>query len=147
MAASKKLRRAIPLVVLAVAVASYAGFLRYKASLPYEWSGTVEARTIEVGSRTGGRVKEVRAKEGDDAVAGQALVLLESGDLEAQKLMAEAQAHQAEAALEKLEAGARPEEVAQARARAVGARAALQMSKSGARSEVIEAARARDAHD
>jgi HlyD family secretion protein len=138
-----KARRFLPLLVIAAAVAAYWGFTRYEASLPYEWSGTVEARTIEVGSRAGGRVKEVLAKEGDRVIAGQPLLLLEHGDLDAQRLMAEAQLQQAQAVLEKLEHGARPEEIQQARARAAGALAALQMSRTGARSESIDAARAR----
>lgn len=136
-------RRFLPLVVLAVGIAAYVGFTRYKAALPYEWSGTVEARTIEVGSRVGGRVKDVLVKEGDRVKEGQPLLLLETGDLEAQRLMADAQVRQAEAALAKLENGARPEEIAQAKARAAGAYAALEMSRTGARREEMEAARAR----
>lgn len=136
-------RRFLPLVVLVVGIALYLGFTRYKASLPYEWSGTVEARTIEVGSRVGGRVKQVLVREGDRVTEGQPLVLLAPGDLEAQRLVADAQLRQAEAALTKLENGARPEEIAQARARAAGAYAALEMSRTGARREDLEAGRAR----
>lgn len=138
-----KARRFLPLVVIALLSTAYWAFTRYEASRPYQWSGTVEARTIEVGSRTGGRVKEVLAKEGDRVSAGQPLVVLEPGDLEAQRLMADAQLRQAEATMQKLEHGARPEEIQQARARAAGAIAALQMSRTGARSEALDAARAR----
>lgn len=138
-----KARRFIPLAVVVTAIAGYWGFTRWEASRPYEWSGTVEARTIEVGSRTGGRVKEVLVKEGDRVEANQALLVLEPGDLEAQRLMAEAQLRQAEATLAKVEHGARPEEIQQARARAAGAYAALQMSRTGPRAEMIAAAKAR----
>jgi multidrug resistance efflux pump len=136
-------KRFLPLVVIAVGLLAYAGFSRYRASLPYEWSGTVEARTIEVGSRVGGRVKEVLVREGDRVKEGQPLVVLGPGDLDAQRLMADAQLRQAEAALAKLENGARPEEIAQAKARAAGAYAALQMSRTGARREDVDAARSR----
>ncbi|MGH7280900.1 MAG: biotin/lipoyl-binding protein [Polyangiaceae bacterium] len=81
-------RRFVPLFVLAALGVAYAGYNFYQRTRPYEWSGTVEARTITVGSRTGGRVKEVLVKEGDEVKAGQPLVTLEPGDLDAQRLMA-----------------------------------------------------------
>jgi multidrug resistance efflux pump len=108
-----------------------------------ECSGTVEARVMKVGSRIGGRVKEIQAKEGDVVVQGQPLVVLEPGDLEAQKLVAEGQLEQAQAALDKLEKGARPEEIEQAKARAASASAAFQQARTGARTEEVSAARSR----
>jgi multidrug resistance efflux pump len=108
-----------------------------------ECSGTVEARVMKVGSRVGGRVKEVVAREGEIVKEGQPLVVLETGDLEAQKLMAQGQVDQAQAALDKLEKGARPEEIEQAKARALQATAGLQEARAGARSEEIAGARAR----
>ncbi|HTJ82917.1 MAG TPA: HlyD family efflux transporter periplasmic adaptor subunit, partial [Polyangiaceae bacterium] len=94
-------------------------------------------------SRAGGRVKEVLAHEGDHVEAGQPLVVLETGDLEAQRLMASAQLEQAQAALEKLRAGARPEEIEAAKARAESAAAGLAEAQHGARPEEIKAAQAR----
>ena len=48
---------------LGVAVAGWYGWHRYRlAHAPYEWSGTVEARTISLGSRAGGRVQQVLVK-------------------------------------------------------------------------------------
>jgi HlyD family secretion protein len=139
----KSARRFLPLLVLAVAVGAYAGFRAYQASRPYEWSGTVEARTISVGSRGGGRVKEVLVREGDRVAAGQPLVTLETGDLGAQRLQAQAQLEQAQANLEKLEKGSRPEEIEEARAKAQTAMAAFEEAKHGARSEEIQGAHAR----
>jgi HlyD family secretion protein len=139
----KGARRLMPLVVIAVAVAAYLGFRAYQSTRPYEWSGTVEARTISVGSRTGGRVKEVLVHEGDRVAAGQDLLSLEPGDLEAQRLQAQAQLEQAQANLEKLEKGSRPEEIEQARAKAQTAVAAFEEAKHGARSEEIQGANAR----
>lgn len=126
-----------------VLLLSYLGYRVYVARQPYEWSGTVEARTISVGSRTGGRVKEVLVREGDRVASGQPLLVFEPGDLLAQKLAAEGQLLQAKANLEKLERGARPEEIQEAKARAAGATAALQESRAGARREQISAAEAR----
>jgi multidrug resistance efflux pump len=139
----KGVRRFIPVVVVTAALATYGGYRAYLASRPYEWSGTVEARTMSVGSRTGGRVKEVLVHEGDRVDVAQPLLVLEPGDLEAQRLEARAQLEQAEANYEKLEKGARPEEIDQARAKAQTAAAAFEEAKHGARSEAIQGARAR----
>ena len=139
----KSARRLVPLIVVAVLVLAYLGFRAYQSTRPYEWSGTVEARTISVGSRTGGRVKDVLVHEGDRVAAGQELLTLEPGDLEAQRLQAQAQLEQSQANLEKLESGSRPEEIEQARAKAQTAVAAFEEAKHGARSEEIQGANAR----
>ncbi len=133
----------LPVMLAALAALLYGGYRMYLAHRPYEWSGTVEARTISVGSRAGGRVKEVVVREGDRVVAGQKLLVLEAGDLEAQLLQAQGQLDQAQANLEKLEKGARPEEIEQARARATTATAAFEQTRTGARSEEIAGAQAR----
>lgn len=135
--------RLVPLAVLAGCAIVYGGYRLWSARQPFEWSGTVEARTISVGSRAGGRVKAVLVREGQAVTAGQPLVELEPGDLFAQRLQAEGQLAQAQANLEKLEKGARPEELAAARARAVSASAQLQETRTGARPEQILAAQAR----
>ena len=132
-----------PIVLIALAATVFVGYRRWNAMRPFEWSGTVEARTIDVGSRAGGRVKEVLAHEGDHVEAGQVLLVLEPGDLEAQHLMAEAQLEQVEAALDKLKSGARPEEIEQAKARAGTAAASLAEAEHGARAEEIAGAKAR----
>ena len=136
-------RRFVPLFVLAALGVAYGAYNLYQRSRPYEWSGTVEARTITVGSRAGGRVKEVLVKEGDEVKAGQPLVTLEAGDLDAQRLMAAGALAEAQATLDKLVKGARPEEIEAAKARAATAGAALSESQAGARSEQIAGAKAR----
>jgi multidrug resistance efflux pump len=143
MSETPKKRLPLPVFLVAGGLIAYGGFRLYQWRQPYEWSGTVEARTIDVGSRVGGRVKQVLAHEGDRVQAGQVLLVLEPGDLEAQKLAAEGQLLQAQATLDKLEKGARPEEIAQAKARAMSAEAALEQSKTGARREQIAAMAAR----
>ena len=126
-----------------VLLLAYGGYRLYLARQPYEWSGTVEARTISVGSRAGGRVKEILVKEGERVAAGQSLLVFEPGDLLAQKLGAEGQLVQAKANLEKLERGSRPQEIQEAQAKAASASAALRQSRAGARREQIAQARAR----
>jgi multidrug resistance efflux pump len=137
------MRRIVPVVLLVVIAAAYFGYKRYLAHRPFEWAGTIEARDVTVGSRAGGRIKQVLVREGDRVQAGQPLVVLEPGDLEAQRAMAAAQLDQAQATYDKLQAGARPEEIAQANARATQASAALAETRKGARTEEIAAAEAR----
>lgn len=118
------LKHAKLLVVAVFGGIAYGGHSLYVYRQPYEWSGTVETQTVSVGSRTGGRVKDVLVHEGDEVKAGTVIVLLETGDLEARKIQAEADVEAAEAALDKLSNGARPEELAQAAARVASMRAA-----------------------
>jgi multidrug resistance efflux pump len=136
-------RRLVPVALVLAAALLYTGYRVYQWRRPYEWSGTVEARDIQVGSRVGGRVKEVLVREGERVKAGQPLVVLEPGDLEAQRMIAEGQLRQAQANLDKLRRGARPEEIAAAQARAATAGAALKQTQTGARREQIDAAAAR----
>src|ERR1700727_1810857 len=98
------------LIVAALLGLTYGGYRIYLERKPYEWSGTVEARTISVGSRAGGRIKEVLVREGDRVVAGQPLITLEPGEFPAQLIQAQAQVVEWQANLEKLQKGARPEE-------------------------------------
>jgi len=141
--ASQVARRLPLLVGLGVLAAALVGWQWWQGTRPFEWSGTVEARTIAVGSRVGGRVLAIRAKEGDRVAEGQPLVELEAGDLPAQRLMAKGQLDAAKASLEKLKRGSRPEEIEQARAHAQTAAAALEETRVGPRPEQIAAAKAR----
>ncbi len=136
-------RRFLPLVLLLLGGVAYGGYRMYTASKPYEWSGTVEARVVSVGSRVGGRVKELKVREGDMVHTGDVLLVLESGDLQAQRLIAAGQLAQAQATLEKLQKGARPEEIEQAQARAQTATSAYEETRTGPRREQIAAASSR----
>jgi multidrug resistance efflux pump len=135
--------RFIPLVLVLGGLGYYAVHRYQLAHAPFNWSGTVESRTISLGSRAGGRVQKVLVEEGDTVTPGQALVVLEPGDWPAQLEQADAQVAQAQATLDKLKAGARPEEIAEAKARAASAQAALQETAAGSRSEEVNAAQAR----
>ena len=135
--------RFIPLAAILALVLGYGAYRLWAAHQPFEWSGTVEARTIAVGSRAGGRVKAVLVREGDHVKAGQPLLELEAADLPAQKLQAQGALEQAQATLEKLVKGARPEEIEQAKARAETATAQLAQTRTGARREQILGAQAR----
>ncbi len=129
-------RRIIVIAILAVAgAAAFAGIRVYQhhlASLPLEWSGTVEAWTMDIGSRVGGRVKDVLVREGDQVKASQPLIALEPGDLEAQRLQAQGQVEEAEANQAKVASGgssSRRQEILAAQARLQGAEVAIEKAK------------------
>ncbi len=130
-----KKRIAIVAVIVAVvaSLAAYMGAFGKPAELLS--SGTVEARNIRVGSKVGGRITEVKVREGDAVEAGQVLVAFDE-----QELLAALE--QARANAEKMERGFRTEEIAQARAAAAQARANYDELKRGYRAEQVEQARA-----
>ncbi|MFM8393689.1 MAG: biotin/lipoyl-binding protein, partial [Acidobacteriota bacterium] len=93
-----------------------------KSHLPFTdqeklvFSGTIEQQEVRVGSKSGGRIREVLVGEGDLVEAGQTLVRFETAELEALLAQAEARVEQQTVRLERLERGARVEEKSQARA-------------------------------
>jgi multidrug resistance efflux pump len=126
-------RKSVVVLALVVAIAAYVVYRVRASRAPFEWSGTVEADTMDVGSRVGGRVQEIEAREGDVVSAGQPLVVLEKGDLPAQRLIAVGQLEQAQAALARVFSRtvptARRAEIAQARARVEAEEATLEKAK------------------
>lgn len=134
-------RIAIIIGALAVAIALY---YIVPALLPHPvvGSGTVEARDIHVGSKVGGRIAKVLAREGDRVEAGQVLITFEDKDLEAQLDQARARLEQAKANYEKMAHGYQPEERAEARAAALSARASYDEMRNGFRHEEVAQARA-----
>ena len=134
-----------PLVMLALAGATYGGYqlyLAWVARQPLEIGGTVEVRSVQAASRTGGRVREVLVREGDRVHAGQPLVVLDRAELEARRSEAHAAVEMAQAQLDRATNGPRATEVAASRARVSTAQAALNAMTRGARREDIARARA-----
>jgi HlyD family secretion protein len=127
-----------PLLILALGASAYGAYLYRARHMPYEWTGTVEAKTVQVGSRTGGRVKEIHVREGDEVKAGQLLVTLEPHDLLAQRSAAEAELAVTEATLAKLQHGARREEIEEARAKLAAQAAAVSQAQLRAAHESAE---------
>jgi HlyD family secretion protein len=103
-------------------------------------SGVIEADDIHVGSRLGGRVLKVVAREGETVKAGEPLVLLEPYALNASLAEAEANLRQMEAKYALLNAGYRAEEVEQAEAAAKQAQAELDHVISAPRRQVLDQA-------
>jgi len=140
-------RRALPKALLPLAVllggfAANRGYHAWLAHEPLEIGGMVEVRTIQVASRSGGRVVEVRVREGDRVKKGQELLTLERAELEAKRDEARAAMDLAQAQLDRETNGPRVSEVDAFHARVSAAQAQLDELARGARREDVEHARA-----
>ena len=107
-----------------------------------DYSGTLETREIQIGSKVGGRVTEVGVEEGQVVKAGTTLVRFECDELEAQRSQAEAVREQAQADLDRMVRGNRPEEIEQAAATARAMEAAYESARNGPRRQEIDQAQA-----
>lgn len=107
-----------------------------------DYSGTVETREIQIGSKVGGRVIQVPVEEGQIMKAGTTLVRFECDELKAQRTQAEAAQAQAQADLDRMVRGNRPEEIEQAQATAKASEAAYESARNGPRKHEIEQAQA-----
>jgi multidrug resistance efflux pump len=108
----------------------------------FDYSGTVETREIQIGSKIGGRVTAVPVEEGQIVKSGTTLVRFECDELKAQRAQAEASLEQTQADLDKMQRGNRPEEIAQAEATAHAQQAALEAARNGPRRQEIDQAQA-----
>lgn len=127
-------------VVIVAALVLLHPWSRGTAALAY--SGTVETREIQVGSKVGGRVTAVGAEEGRSVKAGATLVEFDVEELKAERAQAQAQVEQAQADYARLQRGYRPEEKAQTTATAAEQGAALEAAKNGPRPQELAQAKA-----
>ncbi len=105
-------RKILPLLLLAAA-AGFAGwwfFFRPAPSSQPVLSGSIEARTVQVGSLVGGRVQTVHVDEGATVAAGQPLVTLEPDLLDLQIAEQRTQIESLTATLARTRIGPRTEE-------------------------------------
>jgi multidrug resistance efflux pump len=107
-----------------------------------EYSGTIETREIQIGSKIGGRVTDVFVEEGQLVKAGAVLVRFECDELKAQRAQAAAQVVQSQADLDHMLRGNRPEEIAEAEAVASAQEAAFEAAQNGPRKQEIDQAQA-----
>ena len=138
-----KIKLAVGIVVVVAVVAVlvlWHPWSRGPAQLIY--SGTVETREIQVGSKVGGRVTAVGVEEGQSVKAGAMLVQFDVDELKAERAQAQAQVEQAQADYARLQRGYRPEEKVQSAATAAAEGAALESAKNGPRSQEIAQAKA-----
>jgi multidrug resistance efflux pump len=139
------MKRKVILAIAALAVLILAGWLIHSCTNPknsYVYSGTIETREIQIGSKIGGRVTDVLVEEGQAVKAGSILVRFEFDDLKAQRAQAQAQLEQTQADYHRLQRGYRPEEITQAQATAQEQRAMLDAAQNGPRSQELQQAQA-----
>lgn len=86
-------------------------------------SGQVEATEVQTAAQVGGRLLDLRVKEGDRVRAGDVIAKLDVADAELALTRARADRDQADASLRLLQAGARPEDIRQAEAQVATAQA------------------------
>jgi HlyD family secretion protein len=111
------LKKIILAAVLLAAVAAALLYVReQRKPKPLVLAGTLEARTVNVGSLVGGRVTRVHVDEGQPVVAGQELVTLETDTIDRQIAEQQAAIAAARAELAKAVAGPRAAEIRQAEA-------------------------------
>jgi HlyD family secretion protein len=106
----------LAVVVLAAATAALLYMREQRKPKPLVLAGTLEARTVNVGSLVGGRVTRVHVDEGDILSAGQVLVTLETETVDRQIDEQQAAIGVARANLAKALAGPRDEEIRKAAA-------------------------------
>ena len=129
------------LIAVAAILAALAYVLAHR-STPLAYSGTIETREINIGSKIGGRVTAVNVEEGQQVPANAALVTFDAPELQAQLAQAQATVLQAQADDNRLQHGNRPQEIAQADAALHENAALLQEALNGPRPQDIRQARA-----
>lgn len=143
MAARMNRRRiliAVSVVATLIAVWIVIAWLQHRAASAY--SGTVETREIQIGSKIGGRVLAVPVEEGQRVPSGSLLVRFECDELKAQRAQAAAAVNESQADLDRMIRGNRPEEIQQAEATAHAEAAAFEEAKNGPRTEELHQAQA-----
>jgi len=88
-------------------------------------SGQVETTDVQVAANVGGRLIELRVKEGDRVNPGDLIARLDTADAQLARARAQAERDQAAAQWRLLQAGARPEDVRQAEAQTATAQSEL----------------------
>ncbi len=116
MNSKQRIRIAIPVVVVAGAVAWLIFGWPAAASDDLTASGTLEAVEADLGFQIPGRIELITVREGDEVVGGTELARLDRSELTARRAAAVAQLTASRAVLTELQAGARAEEIAQGRA-------------------------------
>jgi HlyD family secretion protein len=117
-------RKRVMIAILLVLAAAGAVFWALRSSRREKsivLSGSIEARDVEVGSLTGGRIARVFVEEGSQVAAGQPIVEFETNLVDLQIQQEHARVAQAEANLVKALRGPRSEEIASTKAQAENA--------------------------
>ena len=114
----------IALIALAVAVAAAAWWMLRPGGLPEGFAranGRIEATEIDISPKIAGRIREIRAHEGDFVTAGDILVVMDTDTLQAQRTEAEANAQRALSSIDTANSKVRQAEADRAAAAALTA--------------------------
>ncbi|MCL7404740.1 MULTISPECIES: HlyD family efflux transporter periplasmic adaptor subunit [Paracoccaceae] len=106
--------RKISIILVFAVLAAFLGYAGWKvllepSDLPPEGfargNGRIEADLVDISTRLAGRVSEITVREGDLVQPGNVLAVMDTTELEAQKMRAEAAVASAEAAVAVAQAG------------------------------------------
>ncbi|APO85633.1 HlyD family secretion protein [Marivivens sp. JLT3646] len=106
--------RKISIILVFAVLAAFLGYAGWKvllepSDLPPEGfargNGRIEADLVDISTRLAGRVSEITVREGDLVQPGNVLTVMDTTELEAQKMRAEAAVASAEAAVAVAQAG------------------------------------------
>jgi len=116
-AVAARVKKILPILLVILAATAGAIYM-IRARQPRELvlSGSLEARTVNIGSLVGGRISRVMVDEGTAVVTGQLLATIETETIDRQVDEQKAAIETARAQLTKGLAGSRPEEIAKAAA-------------------------------
>lgn len=84
------------------------------AAMPYQITGTVEVKQVDVNIKVPGRVSQILVNEGDSVTAGDEIAIIEADNIEAKAQLALAAVEAAKAQYQKAKNGARPQQLDQA---------------------------------
>jgi multidrug resistance efflux pump len=132
----------LAIVAIAILLAALLWYFLSHRTTPLAYSGTIETREINIGSKIGGRVTAVFVEEGQQVPANAPLVNFDAPELQAQRNQAEATVLQNRADYNRLQRGNRPQEIAEADATLHENAALLQEALNGPRPQDIRQARA-----
>lgn len=125
------------IVAIGITVAAGLGFFWpfSRGGNELQLPGIVEIQEVRLGSKIGGRVKDIEVEEGAEVSEKQPLVTFEVPELEAQRAQVEARVRAMEADYQKAKNGPRWEEQLAAWATVESARARLERMQKGPRDE------------
>ena len=118
----------LALALLAVAGTIGYGLWRAAAPPPVVLQGQMEAQETDVAPKVAGRIGQVLVQEGQQVRSGDALIRMDSPEIEAKVAQAQAARDAASAVARKAANGARPQEVEMARAHWQRAQAAADLA-------------------
>jgi HlyD family secretion protein len=112
-----KQNKSLTVVIAAVALVALLGYGMWRASQPQPevFQGQMEAHETDVASKVTGRIAQVLVKEGDQVQVGTPLIRMDSPEVNAKLVQANAARDAAQAVADKAQHGGRPQEVEMAR--------------------------------